>query len=361
MHWNVIDYNKFLNIVFMHLNKQNLIVILAAFSLFSSCVYHFDLDEISEIPKLTVYSYPGSGDTTVVRLSHSLPVHDKGRKMYGLKGRDIRLEVNDIAVPLWWTEDSLPGVPAKSYYVVRPYEMGDCVRLTALVEGVKTVSAFTVIPASFPLNAVRIERKPSKLNVLQLQINFTDYAKTENYYAVTVKERVKYWKEGTSEVHYGESSSAYMDWSDEPILDASSGLDDIFMGNYAYYQNLYFWSDEKIQGKNYTLRLNMTYIPDYKTSIQNETFINRKQYKVYLYSLSEEFYRYLKSLNAQKNNELGNVELAPMRATYTNVENGFGLVGGCRLRQTEWMDMSVSETRGGCLKIENRDRVTYNL
>ena len=31
MHWNVIDYNKFLNIVFMHLNKQNFIIILAAF------------------------------------------------------------------------------------------------------------------------------------------------------------------------------------------------------------------------------------------------------------------------------------------------------------------------------------------
>ncbi|WP_454824169.1 DUF4249 domain-containing protein [Phocaeicola plebeius] len=193
----------------------------------------------------------------------------------------------------------------------------------------------------------KIERKPSELSVLQLQINFTDYAKMENYYAVTVKERVKYWKEGTSEVHYGKPSSAYMDWSDEPILDASSGLDDIFMGNYAYYQNLYFWSDEKIQGKNYTLRLNMTYIPDYKTSIQDETFINRKQYKVYLYSLSEEFYRYLKSLNEQKNNELGNVELAPMRATYTNVENGFGLVGGCCLRQTEWMELSESETRSG--------------
>ena len=27
MHWNVIDYNKFLNIVFMHLNKQNFIII----------------------------------------------------------------------------------------------------------------------------------------------------------------------------------------------------------------------------------------------------------------------------------------------------------------------------------------------
>lgn len=52
MHWNVIDYNKFLNIVFMHLNKQNFIIILAAFSLLSSCVYHFDLDEISEVPNL---------------------------------------------------------------------------------------------------------------------------------------------------------------------------------------------------------------------------------------------------------------------------------------------------------------------
>ena len=31
MHWNVIDYNKFLNIVFMHLNKQNFNVILEDF------------------------------------------------------------------------------------------------------------------------------------------------------------------------------------------------------------------------------------------------------------------------------------------------------------------------------------------
>ena len=92
----------------------------------------------------------------MVRLSHSLPVYDKGMRMYGLKGRDIRLEVNDIAVPLLWTEDSLPGVPAKSYYVVQPYGTSDRVRLTASVEGVKAVSAFTIIPAPFPLNAVKI-------------------------------------------------------------------------------------------------------------------------------------------------------------------------------------------------------------
>lgn len=42
-------------------------IILGVSLLFTSCVYHFDLDEAEGIPKLVVYSYPGSGDTTVVR------------------------------------------------------------------------------------------------------------------------------------------------------------------------------------------------------------------------------------------------------------------------------------------------------
>ena len=133
-----------------------------------------------------------------------------------------------------------------------------------------------------------------------------------------------------------------MDWDDEPLLKVSAGLDEILIGDYTYYEQLYIWSDEKIQGKNYTLRLNKTYISDYETSIQDEVYTNRKQYKVCLYSLSEEFYHYLKSMNEQVNNKLGESELAPVRPTYANVANGLGLVGGCRMIQTEWMD-SVEE------------------
>ena len=47
-------------------------------------------------------------------------------------------------------------------------------------------------------------------------------------------------------------------------------------------------------------------------------------------------------MNEQVNNKLGESELAPVRPTYTNVTNGLGLVGGCRMIQTEWMD-SVEE------------------
>jgi hypothetical protein len=48
-------------------------------------------------------------------------------------------------------------------------------------------------------------------------------------------------------------------------------------------------------------------------------------------------------MNDQHNNELGKTELAPIRATYTNVTNGIGLVGGCRFTQTGWLDNLPAE------------------
>ena len=145
-------------------------IILGVSLLFTSCVYHFDLDEAEGIPKLVVYSYPGSGDTTVVRLSRSLPVIGKGEIVSGLTGTDVRLEVNGTPVGLLWTDKALPGVPAKSYYTVQRYEEGDCIRLTASAEGLETVSSVTTIPAPFPLNSVHMERKPSDPGTLCILI-----------------------------------------------------------------------------------------------------------------------------------------------------------------------------------------------
>ena len=93
--------------------------------LLSSCTYHFELDDVGASQKLVLYSYPGSGDTTVVHLSRSLPVSQKGELGRGLKGADVRFSVNGEAVSLAWTDDSIPGVPAQSYYAVKTYEDGD--------------------------------------------------------------------------------------------------------------------------------------------------------------------------------------------------------------------------------------------
>lgn len=54
--------------------------------LLSSCTYHFELDDVGASQKLVLYSYPGSGDTTVVHLSRSLPVSPERRTRSGTKG-----------------------------------------------------------------------------------------------------------------------------------------------------------------------------------------------------------------------------------------------------------------------------------
>lgn len=141
--------------------------------LLSSCTYHFELDDVGASPKLVLYSYPGSGDTTVVHLSRSLPVSQKGELVRGLKGADVHLSVNGEAVPLAWTDDSIPGVPAQSYYAVKAYEDGDKVNITAAAERMKAVSSATVVPSRFPLTSIKLALKDGEPNLLQFRIGFT--------------------------------------------------------------------------------------------------------------------------------------------------------------------------------------------
>ena len=289
--------------------------------LLSSCTYHFELDDVGASPKLVLYSYPGSGDTTVVHLSRSLPVSQKGELGRGLKGADVRFSVNGEAVSLAWTDDSIPGVPAQSYYAVKTYEDGDKVNITAAAEGRKVVL------------------KGGEPNQLQFWIHFTDNAQTKDYYALKVERKRQFWNDSEYSV---ENSSLTLNLDDEPLLNTSSGLDDILMIENGFYRNLYYWDDTKIKGKSYTVRLNTNYEADYEDDFITPDGVEhikcQVKYRISLYSLSEEFYRYLKSLNDQKNNGLGNSELAPIRSTYTNVINGIGVVGGCRMFQTKWID-----------------------
>ena len=84
------------------------------------------------------------------------------------------------------------------------------------------------------------------------------------------------------------------------------------------------------------MRLKTYYSPDYVSIWDGSNY--KYSYKVYLYKLSRELFCYLKSVNDVKNNDLGHKGLAPIRSHYSNVENGIGVVGGCRITETEWMD-----------------------
>lgn len=304
----------------------------------TSCSYNFQLDDINEPSKLVMYSYPGGSDTTVVRLSRSIPIQEKGEPTDGMEGADVRLSVNDgEPVSLRWTADSLPGVPARSYYVVHPYKPGDKVHVTARADGLRSVSSRTTVPTAIRLDSVRIS--PVKglygSNTIRFRISFTDDATTTNYYAMRVEAMRTLQEGGRVSVDRGTMS---FDVDKEPLLNKLSGLDDVMMMENDFYHNLYYWDDSKIQGKSYTITLDNYLEEDseYFDGVEDVKVVIK--YRVCLYSLSEEFYRYLKSLNDQQNDGLADVELAPRRPLYTNVIHGIGVVGGCRLYYTPWMD-----------------------
>ncbi|MEI3342709.1 MAG: DUF4249 family protein [Coprobacter fastidiosus] len=170
-----------------------------------------------------------------------------------------------------WTNDSIPGIPAQSYYVVKKYKDGDKINITASADGMKTVSAATIIPKPFPLKSVDLIRKETDMDKLQFQIHFDDDASTKDYYAMRIEYKQMYWSNG----NYSESISPIVfDLDDEPLLNNSSGLDDILMNENDFYQNLYYWDDTKIQGKSYTFRLNTYYMANYEDDFITPTDMN---------------------------------------------------------------------------------------
>ncbi|WP_294628358.1 DUF4249 domain-containing protein [uncultured Bacteroides sp.] len=130
---------------------------------------------------------------------------------------------------------------------------------------------------------------------------------------------------------------------DEPLLYNKNGLNSVFDLSNNFYQNLYIWSDEQIKGKEYTLRLKTYHSADNISMWDDNVY--KYSYKVYLYKLSREFFLYLKSLNDVRNNDLGHKGLAPVRSHYSNVDKGIGVVGGCRITETEWMKNLSDESK----------------
>ena len=329
-------------------NISRLVLLLLAALSVQSCTSTFELDEINASQKLVVYCMPVAGrDTTIIQLSKSIPVNMAGIPPQGLPDANIDFTVNGKSYPAQWNQEKTSNLPAQCYYVVTPIREGDTVSITADADGLPTVSSATQIPAPPIVDRVELSYKHSyeSGDLMQTSITFTDTPSADNYYGVRIiSRRVKqerYLSYLTGEWVYAtdisDPSPLTADLTDEPLLNNQIGLDETLELDYDYCYNLYIWDDKRLDSPTYTLRLNSYYFP---SSIEESPEFYHKrydEYKIYFYHLTPEFYRYLKSVNDIYNNELGKNGLAPIRSHYSNVEGGIGLVGGCQLLETDWI------------------------
>ena len=306
--------------------------------IFPSCTSSFELDDISAGEKPVLYCFPtADSDTTIIQLSKSIPVSEKGTPVRGVPGAEILFTVNGERKAVQWNESGKPGVPELCYYVVTPLSSGDRIDIEASLNGLPVASSHTVVPSNFHLDDISLDIKPGIENELLFKISFTDQDNSEDYYGIRVVERcVMEFNEQQADGQWERrvqtvTSPVTFDLTDEPLINNKVGLDATFDLDYDFYQNMYIWSDETIDGKNYTLRLTAPYHPDSDISEGDRFLKTTTCYYVYLYRLAPDLYMFLKSLNDTKNNILGQNGLAPIRSNYTNVTNGFGVVGGCQL------------------------------
>lgn len=342
-----------------------------------SCKDEFSVSNLPEAKaKLVVYCMPSTADTTYITVSRSIPL-----KQYNATQKNVLID--DAAISYQLNGQTMPVTALGNgrYRVVGKQKAGDKVQLRVEAQGLEAVESSTEIPQAIGIShlatrMVRMKEDPSSnvKDFLQLQATFTDPAETHDYYAVCVRRKMLrnfhvacYRNMGGKmqivRVYYDYDeyleTSKYQQWdstsieyqydnfhvpittASEPLLNPLSDIDDDFDFSSDFYQNFYIFDDATINGKTYTLHLNIepfvraANMSDEAAKELKRLYNIEEGVEVELYHITPAYYRFLQALNDVSNNSLAQAGLSNIRTTYSNVRNGMGICAGFNVQKRQ--------------------------
>jgi len=332
----------------------------------TGCEDKVSLEDFAKTAKITVYCMPTASDTTYVLVTRSIPVKNANDtvEIKGIENAKIEYSINGMTV-------AATPIGEGYYYVASRQEQGDLITLKVSAEGMNTVGGSTVIPDTIAIGNGKVRDisiynsdDQRSENYKQVSATFTDDAKTHSYYAVRVRLKKYYGYAkgyyGGNEVSYWDSKSDFdheneiepfdsaeiiikdscystvnINTESEPLLGTPSDIDDFFGFLNNFYSSMYIFDDKTINGKTYTLHLN---IPEGYTYNYNYNSYNfDTKYQVELYKITPEYYQFLKSINNQDNNEYIETGLTTVQPITSNVTGGLGMIGGWNCSRSEWI------------------------
>ena len=342
-----------------------------------SCKDEFSVSNLPDAKaKLVVYCMPSTADTTYITVSRSIPL-----KQYNATQKNVLID--DAAISYQLNGQTMPVTALGNgrYRVVGKQKAGDKVQLRVEAQGLEAVEASTEIPQAIGIShlatrMVRMKEDPSSnvKDFLQLQATFTDPAETHDYYAVCVRRKmlrnfhVACYRNMGGEMQvvrvyydYDEylETSKYQQWdstsieyqydnfyvpittASEPLLNPLSDIDDDFDFSSDFYQNFYIFDDATINGKTYTLHLNIepfvraANMSDKAAKELKRLYNIEEGVEVELYHITPAYYRFLQALNDVSNNSLAQAGLSNIRTTYSNVRNGMGICAGFNVQRRQ--------------------------
>ncbi len=283
----------------------------------TACKDTIEMEEWKGKSKFVVYAFPSNSDTIPIRISTARPIN--GQQTYPQKV-SVSCTTNDVADRIEYVETSLQaGMPVMSFYAIGKHKAGDRIEIKVSADNFSDAAGTTIIPHITDISSVELDTVFYKGDFFsQLRIQFPK-KQGNNYYAARVLGK-GIFEDGTIILEYKE-----VETSMEPMLNnyAATSIELGTQNN--YYHNMYIFDDLLSTSANLSLHL----------SIRQQSWT--KAYKVQLFTLSNEFYSMLKSLNDQGNNEIGTYGLAFISASYTNMKGGYGCIAGYNSISTDWI------------------------
>lgn len=327
----------------------------------SACTTEVDLKALRKPPKLVLNSRLAAGDTVTARVTRTW--------FYTEKQPDILLP--DAEVSLYvdgeWKE-RMRWQPADRRYgregcFLSAYRAasGDRIRIEASAPGYEKSWAEVTIPAASPLSDVQLSSRtysyPGHTRIVtDYDLTLRDDPAEKNYYIVELEEGYRFDSIPPSGPVYSWVSVA-LDFSRDPVFaDQATALDKFFGHDGSSYLSGQAFADDLFAGKEYVLKFSSSsyiyngaggntgygesagYGPDEgygsfgktasvdASAVVREGEIPSRLLRFRLYTLSESYYLYLRSLIAlggeSFEGDLSELGLSSPVRVYSNVEGG---------------------------------------
>lgn len=266
---------------------------------------------------IAVYCFPTEGDSLDIEVSSTESVDGQIKEL-----KDVRVSctLNNKLYPAVFVKDinEKSGIPMQLYRLRHSIKKGDIIGLQAKASGFQTITSTATVPLDPTISRVSLDTLFIK-GEWYVQIRCTiKNSPQKNYFAVRV----------LGQEDYGDSlaiSAEGVDTSGEPILNNYNTGDDGFNTSNDFYHDFYTFDNTGITDSTYTLHLNM---PEKNYIIG---------YRVQLFRITPAFYSYMKSLNDIQNNNFNDYGMSFIRPSFTNIQNGIGILGAYSNVQSGWL------------------------
>lgn len=284
--------------------------------LFAGCNDSIGLENLQQATRLVIYAFPTTSDTILIYVSAT---RSQLGDIQELKDVQVKCSTNGRADTVMQVSiDSVEAYPLISFHAIGQHQAEDRILITAKAAGIPTVSAETTIPNCPTIEACSLDTIIYRGDTYsQIRLQFMGPKETR-YFAARVQAK-SVTDDGT--VHW---SFEEIETRLEPMLNYYTDSNIEFGTWNEFYHHMYVFETPQATPTLTNLRLCV-----------QQRFMMNTEYQMQLFTLSEEFFRFLKSLNDTKNNDVGRYALALILPNYSNVIGGYGCVAGYNYIFTE--------------------------